>query len=128
MHFTRDGLTLYIMLKTISLCNLIAVLIILLVSTPIFVVTSHHHLISGGDGRLAIQSHTCNTKDVHQDLPAGDTCLACLRAGLFVASFSADRVSTRIAPVGATMTTADRLPVESDDLACPKRGPPIFHS
>lgn len=116
------------MLKIIGLCNLIAVLIIVLLSTPILVATSHHHDLPGGDGRHTLQAHTCGTKELHRDLYAGDTCFACLRAGLFVASFPADQTMTRVDPVAATMTSAGLLLEESDDLGCPKRGPPTLHS
>ena len=116
------------MLKTIGLYHLIATLIALLVSTPILVATSHDHDFFGGNGHHTIQSHTCGVKELHRELHAGDTCLACLRAGLFVASFPADQLNARIAPIGPTKTTADLPLVQSDDLACPKRGPPICHS
>ena len=103
-----------------------ALLIVALVTTPVIVATSHDHQFFGGDGRHTIQSHTCSTKELHRDLHASDTCLACLRAGLFVASFPAIHGSTSLAPVCAAMMTADRQLMESEDLACPERGPPFI--
>ena len=112
------------MLKTISLYNLIALLAVVLVSMPVLVLTSHDHLFSAGDGCHSIQSHTCNTKELHGDLHTGDTCVACLRAGCFVALAPADQSATIIIPVGATTLAANPQLTVSDDLACPERGPP----
>lgn len=114
------------MLKTISFRNLIAVLIVTLVSTPILVVTSHGHLFSGGDGHHTLQSHTCTTHEVHKDLHAGDTCSACLRAGLFAASFPADLGIVRAVHVNTAVETENPHLLDNDDLACPKRGPPTL--
>jgi hypothetical protein len=113
------------MLKTISSFFLTAVMILLLVWTPVLVLTSHDHLLfGGGNSKQTIRLHTCGSTELHRDLHAGDTCLACLRAGLFVASVPADLDESRITPVGAVPAKASPRPEKRNDFAYPKRGPP----
>ena len=127
MHFTWDGLTLYTVLKTIDIRKLISLLIAALIAAPPVAFPSHMHLVGGGDGQHAIVAHTCGKDEVHRELHSGETCLACLRTGFSVALFSDDSRGADIAPVGLTMQVVNLRPTESEELACPKRGPPTSH-